>query len=432
MSGTYIEVNDEVTVLEVREELVEVFEVADFGTAGDKVPASLGTEEGQILVSLGNGQWMVIDPPAAGGMTLISDLTKPGLYKTGALPTAGQFDALNTDGSTLEVGDPVIWDATYAETDDYLPVKRTSSIGDRRACGTAAEEIVPGGTGKIQYFGPGSCKVKGSGAKGAALRTSNTVGRAEASGGAKQAGFIGFAGEAWDGNSIIKAFIDPDNFRWGAGVTVINSLAILAGNAATANLDLGTGSGRIVLAICGSWYTSGFSLTAPKVAGVAMSSHVGDQTGWAHGTYGTTHADLFKTVNPPEGTQTLTGYGNPTVGGVTLFVVLGNVHPTTPLGTGVASIVTSSGPSVACVDAQVGGLVIGGVLKCDASASVDEITAHGAGQTNLQKGTNTVTTPNTGYGALDRKDASASNESLGWTISVNEKLLMFAVPVNPA
>lgn len=94
--GAIIEIHDEVTYLTVTEQVVEVIEIADFALATDRIPASIGTQEGQLPVCLAPSSWGVVTPPAANNLLLTSDLTISGKSKWSAPPSG----ILGLDGWT--------------------------------------------------------------------------------------------------------------------------------------------------------------------------------------------------------------------------------------------------------------------------------------------------------------------------------------------
>lgn len=206
--------------LSVPRQVTKVYRVAPFGVPTG-IPYSTITEEGQIIIGLGNGQVTALQAPNASGLTLVSDLAVAGLWKLGAGGGGGgggSADLTNQTGSVQEVGTVVIHDPDNNES-----FKTTTVENDLRVIGVCAEEIGIASEGSVMFHGSGTVKVVGNAYRGQWLIASSTAGRAKAVGYQRPArGAIGMALTEYTGggNGTVTALIDIDLYLGASKGTV--------------------------------------------------------------------------------------------------------------------------------------------------------------------------------------------------------------------
>jgi hypothetical protein len=343
----------------------------------------------------------------------------------------------NGDGTDHAEGDIVIWDSTTADT-----VKKSSSIADRRVCAVAKGAVVAGAYGLYSIYGFGNVKVTGNGSKMKAIRTSATSGRGEQNGGSKQEGFVGFAMADWTGNSLIKAFIQPDNFRCGAASTVLGvAWAKYVDYSYTdGTLAAGSGSNRVILAFVSATSFTDASQIAPQVAGNNMTL-VGTAEAWTSGVF--QRVSCYKYESPGSGNLTVrTGLCTHTSGYEVAATVFLAIDGYSSLGTFIKSRTSNSSVSANCTDASPGDLVVAFLGTQDYGSQVTYISSLGSGQTEVAGSTYYAysggggTPYIVGYNDANKnfvstKAASGSTETMSATLANAYENVWCVIPIHP-
>ena len=423
-NGISINITEQVYDLQLVTDKTTTIEIFDFSVAGDVIPASIFTNgPGNMLVSAAASDPRQLDNvtvPPADGYVLTWDSTQALKMKFKAAAASGGVITLtNKSGSTVNIGDVVIFDKSNASA-----FTTTSLQGDMRILGVAMETIAANASGKIAMAGIATVNVTGNVAIGQALISSTTPKYAMASGGAKQPGLIGYALTLYSGGSTgtVSALMMPAFDRAGAAV-VVEGVLVLSGSNTTGSLPCGTNSDRLVLAVA---FTVGGSAPAisnvPQVASVGMSQTGSDITSFETATPTLARLYYYKAV----GTGNIT-VGNPTMAATyqgCMFIALSGVAASSYLGTLNSSIVTGTAQSVNCTDAIPGDLVIGFNISSDTPTS---LSGSGSGQTNR------INSTVTGHLSIsDTKLASGAAETMSWTLLASRKAISISIPVRPA
>lgn len=361
----------------------------------------------------------------------------------GATVIQPQRPFFNREASQMSLGEVVINDNGVT----LKGCKYTTVANNRHAAGVVGSLTVdPGVEGNLFYHGAALINVTGSGAAGAALVTSTVAGRAKASGRSKtQYGFIGYAYEAWSGNSQILAFLDVAEDFYGANVRVEGGEVFITGGAGgsrtvTGTVVTGNNPDRLVLMFTAGRMGSGAGATTGAIAivgGVNATQLGAEVTAWTEA--GSATLDKWRCyyfIDPPVGSVLCSSgawsFSDATSNTVALLAIaLSGVNQATPLRTLVTTNPTTSTPFLACSDAVPGDLVIAQLLNGNAADRGYLVTGYPAAQTEQDR-TNLTGVNADMQGYLHYLDAQSQTQQASYTLSASLKTLLAQVPVIPA
>lgn len=318
---------------------------------------------------------------------------------------------LNNSGSTLAVGDVVIWDASADKA-----VKLTTNFADPRAAGV----IIQGGAnGTNVYLAPFGAtvtiNVQGNVTRGHSLVTSTTTNRAaDSGGGGSTPGMIGWAmtGYGGGGAGTVTALVVPTLSRYGGAATQVNygtgtfSWGSVPGDTAVISNFVVSGNNRLLVVISFVNSSNGGTGTI-KFGGVQLTNQI------ALSPFNTNEGIAIYTLLAPNvSTANITFATNAGSGNCRLVAILLNdVNQSTPIGTGASATATSTGPSVTATVIP-GDYCVGSFLIVNAA---DTPSARGAGQ-SIVDGPN-LATPTANTNETDKVDpALGVSQTFSWTV----------------